>query len=253
MFLLQCILVGLLHGLSTLDGRIFGQNLLNTPIVEATLVGLVMGDVQTGLVMGATLQLIFMGFVGIGVTALPNSSAGTMLAVFFAINSDLSANSAIALSMPIAMLFQPCDILPRILNNVWNSRCDKAAAEGNTKKIELYFWMGVATFFIIYFVPMFLATYFGQAPVKAIIDFIPDVVLAGLNKASTILPALGIALLMNYIMDKQSTPYLFLGFVLAAFLDMNSLGIAVIGLIIAVITYHASSNKTNAVGGVEYE
>ena len=68
MFLIQCILVSMVHVLSILDGRILGQNLLNTPIVEATLVGLICGDVQTGLVMGATLQLIFMGFVGIGVT-----------------------------------------------------------------------------------------------------------------------------------------------------------------------------------------
>lgn len=105
MFLIQCILVSMVHVLSILDGRILGQNLLNTPIVEATLVGLICGDVQTGLVMGATLQLIFMGFVGIGVTSLPNSSAGTILAVAFAIMSHLSADSAIALSMPIALLF----------------------------------------------------------------------------------------------------------------------------------------------------
>ena len=54
MFLIQCILVSMVHVLSILDGRILGQNLLNTPIVEATLVGLICGDVQTGLVMGAT-------------------------------------------------------------------------------------------------------------------------------------------------------------------------------------------------------
>ena len=106
MFLIQCILVAMVHVLGILDGRIFGQNLLNTPIVEATLVGLICGDVHTGLVMGATLQLIFMGFVGIGVTTLPNSSAGTILAVAFACLSGLSADAAIALAMPVALVFQ---------------------------------------------------------------------------------------------------------------------------------------------------
>jgi mannose/fructose/N-acetylgalactosamine-specific phosphotransferase system component IIC len=246
MHIIQCILVALVHVLGIIDGRIFGQNLMNTPIVEAALVGLIMGDLQTGLIMGATLQLIFMGFVGIGATSLPNSSAGTILAVFFAISSNLDAESAIALSMPIALLFQPCGIIPRIINNMFNPRCDAAAAAGNEKAIEKYFWTGVFMFFIIYFVPMFLATYFGQGPVEAILNFIPPVVLSGLNKASTMLPALGIALLMNYIIDGESMPYMFLGFILAAYLGLDSLGVAALGLIIAVIYYGASRKKQEA-------
>lgn len=246
MHIIQCILVALVHVLGIIDGRIFGQNLMNTPIVEAALVGLIMGDLQTGLIMGATLQLIFMGFVGIGATSLPNSSAGTILAVFFAISSNLDAESAIALSMPIALLFQPCGIIPRIINNMFNPRCDAAAAAGDEKAIGRYFWAGVFMFFIVYFVPMFLATYFGQGPVEAILNFIPPVVLSGLNKASTMLPALGIALLMNYIIDGESMPYMFLGFILAAYLGLDSLGVAALGLIIAVIYYSASRKKQEA-------
>ena len=136
MFLIQCILVSMVHVLSILDGRILGQNLLNTPIVEATLVGLICGDVQTGLVMGATLQLIFMGFVGIGVTSLPNSSAGTILAVAFAIMSHLSADSAIALSMPIALLFQPCGIIPRIINNIWNNSATRRRSAATSRRLN---------------------------------------------------------------------------------------------------------------------
>lgn len=245
MFLIQCILISMVHVLSILDGRILGQNLLNTPIVEATLVGLILGDVKTGLIMGATLQLIFMGFVGIGVTALPNSSAGTILAVSFAIMSNLSSESAIALSMPIALLFQPCGIIPRIINNMFNPRCDAAAQRGDDKAIERYYWLGVLIFAVIYFVPMFLALYFGSGAVEAIINFIPAVIMNGLNKASSILPALGIALLMNYIMDKDSTPYLFLGFILAAFLGVSSLGVAGLGLVIAVIYYNMVQKKAN--------
>ena len=130
MFLIQCILVSMVHVLSILDGRILGQNLLNTPIVEATLVGLICGDVQTGLVMGATLQLIFMGFVGIGVTSLPNSSAGTILAVAFAIMSNLTPDSAIALSMPIALLFQPAELFrgSSITSGIQNAMRQRSAA-----------------------------------------------------------------------------------------------------------------------------
>jgi len=243
MFLIRCILVSLVHVLGIIDGRILGQNLLNTPIVEGALVGLIMGDLKTGIMMGASLQLIFMGFVGIGVTALPNSSAGTILAVFFAISSGLDPDSAIALSMPIALLFQPCGIIPRIINNIFNPRCDAAAERGDYKAIEKYFWLGVLVFAIVFFVPMFLATYFGQGPVEALIKIIPDIVLNGLNKAATLLPALGIALLMNYIIDKESVPFLLLGFLLSAYLGMDSLGVAAMGLIIAMVYYNVMQNR----------
>lgn len=247
MFLIQCILIASVFVLGILDGRIFGQNLLNTPIVEATLVGLICGDVYTGLTMGATLQLIFMGFVGIGVTTLPNSSAGTILAVAFAILSNLEPNTAITLAMPIALLFQPCDILPRIFNNIWNSKCDAAADRGDYKAIEKYFWAGVLAFAVVFFVPMFCAIYFGSDAVQTVINWIPQIILDGMNKASTMLPALGIALLMNYIIDKQTMPYLILGFTLAAFLGMNTLGVSLLALVISLVYYNTKKSGSETV------
>ena len=243
MFLIQCILIAMVHVLGILDGRIFGQNLLNTPIVEATLVGIILGDMTTGLVMGATLQLIFMGFVGIGATALPNSSAGTILAVSFAIISHLDAEQAIALAMPVALLFQPCGIIPRIINNIFNGRCDACAEKGDYKGIERNFWLGVLDFAIIYFVPMFLAVYFGQGAVEAVLSVIPQVVLDGLSKASSLLPSLGIALLMNYIVDSDCIAYIFLGFGLSAYLGIDSLGVALFGCVIAYVYYRLKANK----------
>lgn len=242
MLFIQSVLIALVYVLGILDGRILGQNLINTPIVEALLVGIILGDIHTSLVMGATLQLIFMGFVGIGVTSLPSSSAGTILAVTFAIMQNLDPDTAIALSMPVALLFQPVNIIPRIINNIYNGRCDAAAAKGDDKAIDRYFWMGEGSFIVCFFVPMFLAVYYGQGPVQAIINAIPAPILAGLTKASSILPALGIALLLNYIFDKRSAPYVFLGFVLSAFLGMDSLGIAAIGAIIAVVYYFSKQD-----------
>ena len=43
--------------------------------------------------------------------------------------------------------------------------------------------------------------------------------------------------MMNYIMDKDATPFIFLGFILAAFLGVSSLGVAGLGAVIAVVYY----------------
>ena len=115
--------------------------------------------------------------------------------------------------------------------------------------------LGVLDFAVVYFVPMFIAVYFGSGAVEAVINVIPQVILDGMNKASTMLPALGIALLMNYIVDKETMPYIILGFTLAAFLGMNTLGVSAIGLVIALVYYNANKNKaaasTGNVGGYD--
>lgn len=50
---------------------------------------------------------------------------------------------------------------------------------------------------------------------------------------------------MNYIMDKDATPFIFLGFILAAFLGVSSLGVAGLGAVIAVVYYNMVQRKAN--------
>ena len=58
--------------------ELLGMAMLSRPIVVAPLAGLLLGDVQTGLIVGASLESIFMGVVNIGIssTAEPALAAG---------------------------------------------------------------------------------------------------------------------------------------------------------------------------------
>lgn len=58
--------------------ELFGMVMLSRPIVVAPLTGLLLGDVQTGLLVGASLESIFMGVVNVGIssTAEPALAAG---------------------------------------------------------------------------------------------------------------------------------------------------------------------------------
>ncbi len=44
----------------------FGSTMWNRPIVVAPLVGLALGDLDTGIKLGATLELVFMGAFPVG-------------------------------------------------------------------------------------------------------------------------------------------------------------------------------------------
>ncbi len=57
----------------------------------------------------------------------------------------------------------------------------------------------------------------GTEAVKAFIEMLPAWVQASMTVASTMLPALGMALLMKSLWSKENCPYYFLGFALGAF------------------------------------
>ena len=243
MFIVQCLIVAILAGLLRWDGRVFGQCLTETPLCAGLLVGIVLGDPYTGLIMGGSLQLVFLGIVGIGGATPPDSTVGAVMGTFYAIQTGMDAQAVIALAMPISILGQFLGILSRVINARFNGVIDEAAAAGNTKKIDHALWGGAWVFFILTAVPVFAGCYWGADAVEAVVNALPTVIIDGLSRSSSLLPALGMALLMNFLFDKNYAPYLFLGFALNAFLGLSTLGCTFIGAVIAVVIYNNSRRE----------
>ncbi|MEG1639194.1 MAG: PTS sugar transporter subunit IIC, partial [Erysipelotrichaceae bacterium] len=73
--MLEAILIGLVAALGKFGDQL-GSLYINRPIVLAPLVGLILGDLEAGLVIGATLELFFMGAVSIGAYVPPDVIVG---------------------------------------------------------------------------------------------------------------------------------------------------------------------------------
>ena len=58
--MLQALLLGLIAFVAQSEFAL-GTSLISRPIVTGLFTGLVMGDIKTGLIMGATLELAFIG------------------------------------------------------------------------------------------------------------------------------------------------------------------------------------------------
>ena len=66
--------------------------------------------------------------------------------------------------------------------------------------------------------------------------------------ASGMLPALGIAILMQLLFDKKNVAFFFVGWALSALLGVNTVGAAVIGTTIAYIMFqYGKGRKAEAV------
>ena len=57
----QAFLVALVAFFAYSSNKFLGDAMVNRPLVTATLTGLVLGDLQTGLIMAGTLELTWMG------------------------------------------------------------------------------------------------------------------------------------------------------------------------------------------------
>ena len=85
--ILDGLLVGLIALLGDMESGWFGQHMTARPIVLSTLIGLVFGDLTTGVTIGGSLELIWMGIVSIGATP-PDLIVGSTLATAFAIKNN---------------------------------------------------------------------------------------------------------------------------------------------------------------------
>ena len=231
---LKAILIGFITALGYSD-YFFGATMVNRPLVLAPLVGLILGDVHTGIIVGASLELIFMGIVSIGSATPPDIVTGSVLGTAFAIISGKGAEVALTLAVPISIIAQLVKMSIYVVRSGINHKADKYAEDGNIKAVERLHYLS----FALMTIPMWLLTsisfMLGSRVMTSVLNSIPSVITDGLKVATGFLPALGFALLINMMISKKYAPFFFLGFVLATYLKIPIMGIAILGVIIAIL------------------
>lgn len=241
--LLSALLVSLVTLFGYMD-YMFGSPMINRPIVLAPLVGLALGDIKTGILMGAALELVFMGVVTIGSATPPDTVTGSVMGTALAMMTGQGVEIALALALPIAMLTQSLKITINTIRATQMPKAISFAEQGDTKALArlhwfLFTWMAIPMMFVT-----FISVLIGVDAVKSIIELIPQVVLDGIAVSAKILPAVGFALLLKLLWNREIKVFFYLGFLLATLFNLSILGIALLGAIIAlVLTERATSNN----------
>lgn len=231
----QALMIALIAGIGMLDGRVMGMTMIERPLVMGTLVGIVLGDMTTGVIIGAQLELIWMGLTGIGASTPPDVVTGGVLGTAFAMISGQGVEIALALAVPIAILAQSLGIAARIVNAFFGRKADAYAREANFKGMSLMLWIPALIFFLSAFVPTFLAIMLGAAKVTAFIESVPDIILSGLRAAGKLLPAIGFALLMDMLLSKKMAVFFFIGFLAAVYLKVDVTAIALFAACLGIV------------------
>lgn len=216
---------------------VLGQCMIERPLVVGLVAGMLMGDVSTGAIIGASLEAIFMGAVNIGGAISAEPVTATALAVAFTVGAGIDQGAAITLAVPVGVVTA---FLSIFMNNVilalFTAPFDHMAQSGNEKGLALQHFGLWFIKYAVFAVIAFLGVYLGAEPVAAVVNQIPANVMAGLNAVGALLPAVGMALLLQMLWSKQLALYFFLGFTLFIYLKLPMIAIAVIGVVIAGIT-----------------
>ena len=86
--LLQAFALGIIAFIAGLD-MFNGLTHMHRPVVLGPLVGLVLGDLHTGILTGGTLELVWMGLAPLAGAQPPNVIIGTIVGTAFAITTGV--------------------------------------------------------------------------------------------------------------------------------------------------------------------
>src|ERR1700744_6480102 len=158
-----------------------GTTLLSRPLVLGPLVGLALGDMHQGILIGASLELIFMGNIKVGAAIPPDVVTGGVLGTAFAILSGKGAAIALALAIPISILAEMLLSALVVFRSGFNKLFQRYAIEGDYQKVStLHVVSGFLKPALMALIG-FLSLRLGAGAMKAFLDLIPAWVNTGLQ------------------------------------------------------------------------
>lgn len=241
----QALIVAFLYYFS--DAPFFfgeGYYVLQRPVVAGLLVGLVMGNPIMGTIIGATINLIYLGHLNVGGSMPSDMALAGYLGTALALSANVSAEAALALAVPLGILGTIVWFGRMSISSLFAHWADSFAAKGNVKGVMLMNWLPAQVMlFVFKMIIVFLAAYYGSGLVSSFLDSISGSgVLHGLEVVGGLLPALGIGLNLRAILKNETIPFLLTGFLLVAYFKMSIIGVSLFGLVFALI-YLYYTNK----------
>ncbi|WP_339060430.1 PTS galactosamine transporter subunit IIC [Tepidibacillus marianensis] len=214
------------------------------PIIVSTLTGLILGDLQTGLIAGGLTELAFAGLTPAGGTQPPNPVLAGVMTVVIAYTTGIDPKTAIGLALPFSFLMQYVILFYYSAFSFFMSKADKYAEEADIKSFVKLNVITTSIVAVTYGIVVFLSAYVAQDAMQILVKSMPVWLTHGFEIAGGILPAIGFGMLLKVMLKGQFIPYLIVGFLVASFIPFsNLLPVAMVGAAFAIYEYFNSKDK----------
>lgn len=245
MSMIQVILLLIVAGITGM-GSVLDEAQTHRPLVACTLVGLVLGDVTTGIILGGTLEMMALGWMNVGLAMAPDTAIASVISTILVITAHQGIGEGIAIAVPLAAAGQALTIFVRTITVFFVHKADSYAEQGNFRGIEIMHILSLCLQALRVMIPTFIISLISADAVSSFLNGIPDVITGGLQIGGGIIVVVGYAMVINMMDVPYLKPFFYMGFLFAAFTNFNLVGFGGLGLCLALLFIQL---KYNVIGG----
>lgn len=255
MTILQAFLCGFLYFIAIGNLPFVGLWTIQRPLVCGLLTGIILGDPLKGAMIGASINLVYLGFISAGGSMPADMALSGILGTAYAISGNLDAKTALSIAVPIGLLGTLVWYARMTYGSIFVHVADHYIEKGQYSKIwranVLYPQLLTA---VITIIPCGIAAYFGASYISGIMAALGGTVLNIFKVIGGMMPALGVAITLQYIYKGNARVFLYIGFVLATYSGLGLLPLGVIAGLVAIVYVQLANSKSQSdEGGPNFE
>ncbi len=212
------------------------------PLFGGFITGIILGDPTTGLLVGAYMQLISLGLIPIGGSVPPDMTSATFFFTAVAILQGIevvvpggvteTGAALFGFALAVAFIGQQLDILTRTVNISLIHAAERKIEEGDLKAVGRFHLLGFIPWGLSRAIPTFFAVWLGGEYIEEFVIFMEKYagwVLTGLAGMATILPAVGLAILLSFLPFRKKPIYFAIGFIVSLLTLVALYGVQIAG------------------------
>ena len=237
MSIISIVLVVIVAFLAGMEG-VMDEFQFHQPLVACTLIGLVTGNLEAGVILGGTLQMIALGWANIGAAIAPDAALASVASAIILVLGGQGAegvSTAIAVAIPLAVAGLFLTMIVRTLSVACVHRMDAAAEKGNFKGVEAWHIVAVIMQGLRIAIPAAALLVIPAETVQGFLESMPAWLTDGMSIGGGMVVAVGYAMVINMMATKEVWPFFAIGFCLAAISDLTLIALGAIALSLAFI------------------
>ena len=248
---ISIVLVIIVAFLAGMEG-VLDEFQFHQPLVACTLIGLVTGQLEAGIILGGTLQMIALGWANIGAAVAPDAALASVASAIILVlggQGTAGVSTAIAVAIPLEVAGLFLTMVVRTLSVACVHRMDAAAEKANFKGVEIWHIIAIAMQGLRIAIPAGALLFIPATTVQNFLTSMPAWLTDGMAIGGGMVVAVGYAMVINMMATKEVWPFFAIGFCVAALSDLTLIALGAIGVSLALIYLTLSESGGSSNGG----
>ncbi|WP_268912759.1 PTS sugar transporter subunit IIC [Lentilactobacillus sp. SPB1-3] len=243
MLLASCLTL-IVAFLAGLDG-ILDEWQFYQPIVTCTLIGAAFSDISTGILLGATLQIIMSGWINLASVISPDISFASVTAAIMVCGpAHLQIGQGVLVAIGAAVIGRLLTIRTRKLMVNIAHKADQAAEISKLSEINRLQWISMGIQGLRVMIPSVIVLMLSNVTIGHWFRMIPQSVNTGINAAASLIAVVGFSIIITTIESRALWIWFAGGFLIATFFKLTLTFVILLGVVLTIL-YIIIENRHN--------